>query len=95
MVGENNNWKNISRAIPRQNHQVRDVYFQDVKPPSNMKQAPRIIFKNSKFTEPTALESGLVEAIIHYQLLTCRDWSYLLSHVNTGKHGLMYTVTPL
>lgn len=47
-----------------------------------MKQAPRIIFKNSKFTEPTALESGLVEAIINYQLLTHHDRSFI-SHMDT------------
>lgn len=64
VFGENNNWKNIIRAIPKQNYEVRDVYFRDRKPPCNIKQAPSIIFKNSKSTEPTALENGCVEAII-------------------------------
>lgn len=63
-VGENNNWKNIIRAIPKQNYEVRDVYFRDGKPPRNIKQVPSIIFKNSKSAEPTALENGFVEAII-------------------------------
>ena len=38
------------------------VYIQDGKPPSNIMQIPSIIFKNSKSTEPTALENGSAEA---------------------------------
>lgn len=93
VVGENNNWKNIIRSIPRQNYEGRDVYFREVKPPRNIKQAPSIIFKNSKSTKPTALESDFVEAIItSYWHITTRVILYVI-----WTHGNMFmnTVTML
>lgn len=79
VVGENTNRKNIIKAIPRQNCEVEDVYFQDGKPPSDIKQSPSIIFKNSKSTEPTALENGFIEATItSYWHITTRVILYLV-----------------
>lgn len=91
VVGENNNWKNIIRAIPKQNYEVRNVYFWDRKPPRNIKQAPSIISKNSKSTDPTALENGFVEAIItSYWHITAGVIFYLL-----WAHGNMCSWTLL
>lgn len=79
MVGENNNWKSVIGTIPRQNYQVRAVYFLDVKLLSNIKHASNIIFKNPKSNEPTALEAGFVEATITgYRLIMSRVILYLV-----------------